>query len=194
MVEFPAGADAALRAAVHRVLAAVVELGGAVGWTHVPSPEETSGWLDAEFAHVSAGRGGFAVARLDDRVEAVGVWSRYANPMLAQNAEIRKVMVHPDARGRGLGRIVTQALEDHAAMHGVEVVLLDARGNNHAAHAMYESLGWTEYGRIPEFIAVGDDRWDRVCYYKTLGHPPGARLHGSRPEGAGASIRHTGQT
>lgn len=191
VVEFPTGADEALHAEVHRVLAAVVELGGAVGWTHVPEPAETAAWLEAELAYAAAGRGGVAIARVDGRVEALGVWARYDNPVIEQNAEVRKIMVHPGARGRGLAREVTQALEDHAAMHGVEVLLLDARGNNHAAHAVYESLGWTEYGRIPDFVAIGDDRWDRVCYCKVLRHPPGARLLGSLPEGEGASLRRT---
>lgn len=190
MVEFPTRADAALHAEVHRVLSAVVELGGAVGWTHVPSPEETEAWLDSELALAAAGRGGVAIARVDGRVEALGVWARYGGAVTEQNAEVRKIMVHPSARGRGLAREVLQAIEDHATMHGVEVLVLDARGNNHGAHALYESLGWTEYGRIPDFVGIGDERWDRICYYKVLGHPPGTVLHGSRLEGAGASARH----
>lgn len=194
MAEFPTTADPALHAEVHRVLAAVVELGGAVGWTHVPSSAETAAWLESELAIAAAGRGGVAVVRSGGRVEALGVWARFDSPVTGQNAEVRKVMVHPDARGRGLAREVTLALEADAAAHGVEVLLLDARGNNHGAHALYESLGWTEYGRIPDFIAIGDDRWDRVCFYKTVGHPPGTRLLGSRPEGAGTSLRRTDET
>ncbi len=188
-VDFPVEADAALHADVHRVLAAVVELGGAVGWRHVPAPEETAGWLEAELGLAASGRGGLAAVRRDGRLEALGVWSRFSSPVVAQNAEIRKVMVHPDARGRGLARAVMQALEDHAREHGIEVAILDARGNNHGAHALYESLGWTEYGRIPDFIAIGRERWDRVCFYKQLSTPEGLVRHGSEVRGAGASTR-----
>lgn len=184
-VEFPEAVDAALHAEVYRVLRAVVEIGGAVGWLHVPTPEDSAAWVDGELARGAR----LCVARVDGRVEALGVWGRYANPVIHQNAEVRKVMVHPDARGRGLARTVVEALVADARAAGVEVLLLDARGNNHAAHALYESLGWTEYGRIPNFVAVGEDRWDRVCFYLELQHPPGARLAGSDPVGPGRSAR-----
>jgi ribosomal protein S18 acetylase RimI-like enzyme len=174
---------------VHRVLAAVTELEGAVGWLHVPSEGETAGWLDAELRLAAAGRGGFAVVRRHGRAEAVGVWARFSAPVVAQNAEVRKVMTHPDVRGQGLGRVVVQALEDHARAAGVEMLLLDVRGNNHGAMALYESLGWTAYGTIPNFIAVGAERYDRVCYCRELGRAAGVRLRGSPPDGPGSSAR-----
>ena len=188
-VEFPTEADAALHRAVHRVLTAVVELGGAVGWLHVPTEEETAGWLEAELALAASGRGGFAAAHLDGRLEAMGVWGRFSPPVIAQNAEVRKVMTHPDVGRRGLARLVMTSLADHARAAGIETLLLDCRGNNHGAQALYESLGWVEYGRIPEFIAVHGHRWDRVCYYLRLQTPAGVELHGSAPVGLGASRR-----
>lgn len=186
---FPTAADAETYAAVHRVVAAVVALDGAVGWLSVPSPDETAAWLDEYLAYAAAGRGGVALASVGGRVEALGVWSRYTAPVVAQNGEVRRVMTHPDARGRGLARAVVEALTEHARDNGVEVLVLDARGNNHAAHALYESLGWLRCGVIPDFIAVGDERWDRVFFAKRVTTPPGAVLHGSAPIGPGASTR-----
>ncbi|HEX8002965.1 MAG TPA: GNAT family N-acetyltransferase [Mycobacteriales bacterium] len=186
---FPTAGDAATYAAVHRVVAAVTALEGAVGWLSVPTPEETAAWIDDHLALAAAGRGGVALVSVDGRVEALGVWSRYTAPVVAQNAEVRRVMTHPDARGRGLGRVVVEALTEHARAHGVEVLVLDARGNNHAAHALYEALGWRRCGLIPDFIAVGNDRWDRVFFAKRVNTPPGAVLHGSAPVGPGASLR-----
>jgi ribosomal protein S18 acetylase RimI-like enzyme len=195
-VAFPTSADAATYAAVHRVITAVVALEGAVGWLHVPSEEETAAWLDEHLAYAAAGRGGVALVSLDGRVEALGVWSRYAAPVVAQNAEIRKVMTHPDLRGHGLGRAVVEALTENAREHGVEVLVLDARGNNHGAHALYEALGWHRCGVIPDFIAVGDERWDRVFFSKRVNVPDGVVRHGSQPVGPGASVRkgRAGQT
>lgn len=177
---------------MHRVLAAVTELEGAVGWLHVPSEAECAGWLEAELALAAAGRGGVAVVRRAGRVEALGVWARFSAPVVANNAEVRKVMTHPAARGEGLGRVVMLALQRHAAAAGVEALLLDVRGNNHAAMALYASLGWTEYGRIPNFIAVGADRFDRACFYRELARPPGVRLRGSTPDGPGSSALRPG--
>jgi len=208
-VEFPRVADSALYAAVHRVIAAVVALGGAVGWLAVPDEAETGAWLDTQLALVQAGDGALALVRAGDgalalvrpdggalalardggAVEALGVWNRFPDAVLRPNAEIRKVMVHPDARGRGLGRTVVEALTAHATEAGIEVLVLDARGNNHAALALYESLGWTRCGTIPDFIAVGDERWDRVVFSRRVNTPPGVTLHGSEPVGPGASAR-----
>jgi ribosomal protein S18 acetylase RimI-like enzyme len=189
MTEFPLRADEALHAEVHRVVAAVVALGGAVGWLAVPGEDETRDWLDAQLALARAGDGAFCVVRVDGRVEALGMWNRFPDAVLRPNAEIRKVMVHPDARGRGLGRTVVEALTAHATEAGIEVLVLDARGNNHAAHALYESLGWTRCGTIPDFIAVGNERWDRVVFSRRLRTPPGVVLHGSAPAGPGWSVR-----
>jgi hypothetical protein len=71
---------------------------------------------------------------------------------------------------------------------GVEQLLCDVRGNNHAAVALYLSLGFREYGRLPDFLAVGAHRFDRVRLYLPLQMPPGVVRHGSRPEGPGASV------
>jgi ribosomal protein S18 acetylase RimI-like enzyme len=186
-VTFPVEADEALYAAVHRVIAGVVELEGAVGWLSVPPPEETAAWLDEHLAYAAAGRGAVAVAWVDGQAEALGVWVRYTAPVVAQNAEIRKVMTHPSARGQGLGRAVVEALTEHARAAGVEVLLLDARGNNHGAHALYESLGWRRCGYVPDFIAVGNERWDRVFFSRRVNTPEGVVLHGSDPVGPGSA-------
>jgi ribosomal protein S18 acetylase RimI-like enzyme len=191
--EFPTTATPALYAEVHRVIAAVVALGGAVGWLSVPGEEETAAFLDDQLALTARGDGAVALVRDGaGAAQAFGVWNRFHAPVIRQNAEIRKVMVHPGARGRGYGRVVTEALTEHAARAGVEVLMLDARGNNHAAHALYEDLGFARCGLIPDFIAVGEDRWDRVLFARRLNTPPGARLNGSDPVGPGASTRRAG--
>ncbi|MDQ1712944.1 MAG: hypothetical protein QOE45_2394 [Frankiaceae bacterium] len=190
-VEFPA-AGAPPYAEVHRVVAAVVAQEGAVGWLAVPDEAETAAWLDGQLAGVARGDGGFACVRVDGRIEALGGWQRFVGPVVRQNAEVRRVMTHPDARGRGLGRVVVEALTEHARAAGVEVLMLDARGNNHAAHALYEALGWERRGSIPDFVAVGNERWDRVFFSKRVNTPPGTLLHGSASVGPGYSRRRNG--
>lgn len=184
-VDFPTVADEALYATVHRIITAVVALGGAVGWLHVPDEDETAAWLDDQLAIANEGNGALVVVEN----EALGIWTRYAAPVIRQNAEIRKVMVHPDARGRGLGQAVVEHLTRHATDRGVEVLVLDARGNNHAAHALYEKLGWERIGAIPDFIAVGNERWDRILFARRVNTPPGTVLHGSAAQGPGMSER-----
>ncbi len=175
-------------AAVHRVVAAVMEQGGAVGWLGVPSYAETVRWLDGILAAVAAGQARFAVVERAGRIEALGRWVRYEKPTVSVNADVQQVMVHPAARGGGLARLLVTALVDDARAAGIEVLTLDVRGNNHAAMALYESVGFTVRGRLPDFVAVGDDRWDRVLYARDLRSPGSVvRRHGGHPFGAGAS-------
>src|SRR5712691_4193832 len=122
--------------AVHRVVAAVMEQGGAVGWLGVPSFAETVDWLDGILAAVAAGQARFAAVEQAGRIEAVGRWVRYEKPTVAANAEVQQVMVHPATRGGGLARLLVAALVDDARAAGIEVLTLDVRGNNHAAMAL----------------------------------------------------------
>jgi len=184
----PGSVDDPLLDAVHRVVEAVVRLGGAVGWVDVPDRAGTAEWLAGIAAEVAAGRTRMALLRVDGRVEALGRWTRYAKETVAVNADVLQVMVHPAARGRALARRLVTALVEDARAQRVETLTLDVRGNNHAAMALYESLGFEAYGRLPDFVAVGDERWDRVLYrldLRTADWP--LRRHGGRPVGAGAS-------
>jgi ribosomal protein S18 acetylase RimI-like enzyme len=184
-------ADDADRADLHRIVAAVMELGGAVGWLGVPDRAETDAWLDGILASIGAGTTRMAVLRADGGagpVVALGRWTRYDKPTVALNAEILQVMVHPDARGGRLSRVLLKALVADARAHGVETLTLDVRGNNHAAMALYEGEGFEVYGRLPDFVAVGAERWDRVLYRLDLRTAdPTVRRHGDRPVGPGAS-------
>lgn len=187
--------DEAAIDAAHRVVEAVLQLGGAVGWVHVPDRAETAEWLTGIAAEVAAGRTRMAVVSVGGRVEALGRWTWYAKPAVGVNGEVLQVMVHPDGRAQGLARLLVGALVDDARAHRVETLTLDVRGNNHAAMALYESFGFEVSGRLPDFVAVGDERWDRVLYRLDLrtGDYP-VRRHGMRPVGPGAStVRSPGR-
>jgi len=89
--------------------------------------------------------------------------------------------------------VVVDALVDTARAAGIETVILDVRGNNPAAMALYERTGFVVYGRLPDFVAVGNERFDRVCYRRDLRPAGEATLarHGGRPVGPGWSATAT---
>lgn len=63
------------------------------------------------------------------------------------------VYVRPDWRGRGIARLVVEAVIRQARAH---VELLDATvtAANHAARALYRSLGFREYGLIERSLLI----------------------------------------
>lgn len=186
-LEWPDQLDEQLTSEIHAVVVDVVSSGGAVGWLTPPTQRNVEDWL----TDLLDSDGRLVVARVDGRVAGLGTWSRLPAEVLAHNGEIRRVMVHRSARGLGLGRAVTAALVDSARSAGIEQLLCDVRGNNHAAIALYLSLGFQEYGRLPDFLAVGAHRFDRVRLFLPLQMAPEAIRHGSRSEGPGASVART---
>ncbi|GLZ32693.1 hypothetical protein Lesp02_48810 [Lentzea sp. NBRC 105346] len=188
-VRWPDEADEKMRDEVHAVFHAVVAAGGAIGFHEPPGRELVNAWLDETLKHVRAGEAALAAATVDGEVAALGLWRRGRSAVHHNAAEIQKVMAHPARRGLGLGRLVMSALVENARAAGLEVLSLYTRGNNHGAIELYESVGFQECGRIPNLLAVGDERWDEVWMYLTLGYRPEVVLHGSSPGGNGWSPR-----
>ncbi|PSL00165.1 ribosomal protein S18 acetylase RimI-like enzyme [Murinocardiopsis flavida] len=145
-----------------RILAGLVRSGAALGWVEPPSRAEVAELLAAVGGAARAGDGALRAAYVDRRLVGLGYWLRYARPTHRPHADLEKLAVDPAAGGRGIGRGLTAALIADARAAGVEVLTLDARGDNAGALHLYRSLGFTEYGRLPRFVAVGERRYDKV--------------------------------
>ncbi|WP_439664011.1 GNAT family N-acetyltransferase [Lentzea sp. HUAS TT2] len=182
-------ADDTIRAEIHAVVHDVVAAGGAVGYHEPPAHDRISTWLDTVLKQVRDGDAAFAAVTVDGVVRAVGLWRRGSTAVFQHRAEVQQVMAHPSARGLGLGKRVMEGLVENARAHGIEILMLGVRGNNHGAIELYESLGFRECGRMPNAIAVGDERWDDVSMYLPLGYPEGTRLNGATAGGLGSSPR-----
>jgi len=180
--------EAAERGQVLRVVTAVVAAGGAVGWAQGATPAELEAWLDERLADASAGGCRHAAAAdAAGVVQAVGRWQWLTPQVRRRGAVVAQVMVHPSARGQGLARRVVTALVGDARSAGVEQLVLEVRGNNHGAEALYRSLGFREAGVLADAVAVGAERFDLVSYQLLLALPDGVTRHGRRREGPGAT-------
>ena len=62
---------------------------------------------------------------------------------------MKKLLVHRDARGNGLGRRLMLALEEEAWRQDLLLLVLDTA--DRAAERLYETLGWQRAGEIPNF-------------------------------------------
>jgi ribosomal protein S18 acetylase RimI-like enzyme len=159
-----------------QILADLVRGGAALGWVDPPSHHEVAELLDGVLSAVHAGDAALRVAYLDRRLVGLGYWLRYARPTHRPHADLEKIAVDAAAHGQGIGRALTAALIADASQAGIEVLTLDARGDNSNALRLYRSLGFTEYGRLPDFVAVGERRYDKVFYmldFRRQGVTPG---------------------
>lgn len=68
------------------------------------------------------------------------------------------VYVHPDARGRGLGRALMEALIDRAIQAGKHVMVAGIDAGNTASLDLHRRLGFTETGRLPQ-VGAKFGRW-----------------------------------
>lgn len=84
-----------------------------------------------------AAPGAFAFAHDDGFVLARAV---------ADEAEILTLAVHPDKRGRGLGRALLQACIRKARIMGAKSLFLEVGVDNPAALALYAGLGFARVG------------------------------------------------
>lgn len=93
-------------------------------------------------------------------------------PAKAENqphrADVEKVLVHRDARGRGVGAALLRAVEDAARAMGRTLLVLDTTTGSDAER-MYARAGWVRVGEIPGFALLPDGRpWGTTLFYKTV--------------------------
>lgn len=86
-------------------------------------------------------------------------------------AEVQKLQVRHDARRRGLGQQLMNALEQEARQHKRGLLYLDTEAGS-PAEALYRSLGYTRVGELPNYCQSPDGTYTpTVIYFKTLGQP-----------------------
>jgi GNAT superfamily N-acetyltransferase len=157
-----------LAAELADVLTGTVNGGASVGFLAPLSRAEALAWWEGRAADVAAGR--LAVWAACDRERVLGTVS-LAFPDKANSrhrAELVKLMVHPEARGRGLGRRLLATAEAAAAAAGVTLLHLDTETGSPAEH-LYQSSGWTSVGAIPDYAAdPGGVLRPTTIYYKRI--------------------------
>lgn len=92
------------------------------------------------------------VAEVDGRLAAFGIqW------FVVGEAQLANIAVHPDFRGRGLGKKMMIHLLENARAEGMEKMTLEVRTGNTAAHDLYLKLGFVETCRRPHFYEDQDE-------------------------------------
>ena len=83
--------------------------------------------------------------------------------LIAGEAQVTRVAVAKDARGQGLGKILTAALIAAAWQDGAEAVTLEVRKSNVAAQTVYTQTGFTVSGVRPHYYE--DNKEDAIIMW-----------------------------
>ena len=102
--------------------------------------------LDAD--EVAPDRGAFLIAWSGSEAVGCGAIRRLDD----DSAEIKRMYVASDRRGRGAGRRILEALESEARRLGVHRIVLETGNRQAPALALYRSYGFVEIPAYGEYI------------------------------------------
>lgn len=85
-------------------------------------------------------------------------------------ARIYSIAVDPDWRGRKLGERLMQEAETLVLAEGCSILRLEVRTDNQGAIALYERLGYRQFGQYADYY---EDHADALRYQKRLHRAPG---------------------
>jgi len=137
------------------LLVDAVDGGASVGFVAPFTPDDAARWWRSVAADIDAGKVILLTAREGDRVVGTVQLRLAPLPNSRHRAEVAKLLVHRDVRGRGIARRLLAALDDVARREGRTLLVLDTISGSEA-DVLYRSLGWTEVGSVPNYAAMPD--------------------------------------
>jgi ribosomal protein S18 acetylase RimI-like enzyme len=146
----PLSASPAVRGALSEMLIEVVADGGSVGFMHPLAAAAAEAFWERSLA--AAARGERIVLGAFDGEWLVGTVTLLLDcpPNQPHRAEIAKLMTRVNHRGRGVAKTLMQAAERAAVERQRTLLVLDTAVDGGAA-GLYEGLGFTAAGAIPDY-------------------------------------------
>ena len=125
------------------------------GLAELYPPEQRFG-PNLKAQHLAEGRGTFLVARDNGRAVGCGAFRL----LDATTAEIKRMYVEPDQRGKGVGRAVLASLQTAAEQLGARRLVLETGSHSPEALTLYRRAGfrqiecWGEYATSPTSVCM----------------------------------------
>lgn len=173
-IELWPGGDPGLAArdvdALRHLLHACVAGGAGVSFVLPFSLEEAEFWWRAVvLPAVESGKRRLLVARWDGWIVGAVQLGLDTPPNQPHRADVMKLLVHPDARRKGIARALMVALEDQARLDGRTLLTLDTVTGD-AAEQLYLSIGFVSSGVIPGYAwnPAKTKLDDATFFYKEL--------------------------
>lgn len=150
------------------VLVDCVEGGASVGYLTPFSHDEARGVYEAYAAEVEQGRRVLLAAFADDELVGTVQVVFASHPNQPHRADIARMLVRRSARRRGIAQQLMEQAEREAAAEAKTVLVLDTVTGDDAER-LYERLGWTRVGVIPNYALYPDGRpCDTTVFWKAL--------------------------
>jgi GNAT superfamily N-acetyltransferase len=163
-----AAATASAGCRLAEILRACVDAGASVSYLPPLAPDTARGFWKRMAADVAAGTRLLLAAWHDATLVGTVMLEFAGSPNQPHRAEVQKLLMHPNARRRGVARALMARAELEAQRAGKTLLTLDTRAGD-AAEYLYRDMGWHEAGRIPGF-ALNADRvpCETVFFWKDI--------------------------
>jgi GNAT superfamily N-acetyltransferase len=146
----PLAATPPTLAALAEILVATVAAGGSVHFMHPLDLSEARAFWDKALAAAARGERVVLGAFTEGALVATVSLLLDSPPNQPHRAEIGKMMTHPDHRGQGAAMALLREAERLAAQRGRSLLHLDTAAEDGASR-LYEKMGYTLAGEIPDF-------------------------------------------
>ncbi len=142
--------------------------GASIGYVDPFGPDDARVAFAGFAAEVAAGRRLLVAALLDGRVVGTVQVALAFPPNQPHRGEITKLLVHRDARRKGIAERLMAAAEGEARREGKTLLVLGAVSDGDAAR-LYARMGWAPVGIVPDFALYPDGRFcDTTYFFKRL--------------------------
>ena len=150
------------------VLVDCVEGGASVSYMAGLTHAEARAVFEDVVAEVERGKRLLLAALIDGAVVGTVQVVHAVPPNQPHRADIAKLLVHRSARGRGIAQRLMEHAEAESSAQGKTLLVLDTVTGS-TAERLYQRLGWTKVGVIPDYALFPDGRpCDATILWKQL--------------------------
>jgi GNAT superfamily N-acetyltransferase len=149
------------------VLADCVNGGASVNFMLPYSGADAADFFRKVIPSVAAGETILLAARVDGQIVGTVQLGMDTPPNQPHRGEIKKLLVHRSARGKGVGAALMTRIEGIAKEKGRTLLILDTASDD--ARRLYERGGWRKLGNIPDYaLWPAGGFCDTTIYWKKL--------------------------
>jgi GNAT superfamily N-acetyltransferase len=167
IVVLDAAEAAASVAELAEVLSDCVNGGASVNFMLPYGPDDAARFFDKVAGQVAHGDVVLVAAKIDGRIVGTVQLGLDTPPNQPHRGEVKKMLVHRDARNKGVGEALMRRVEQIAKEMGRTLLVLDTASD--AAERLYARCGWQRLGVIPDYALWPQGGFcDAVIFWKKL--------------------------